>query len=112
MGERRVVRESVRTLEKEGRQFVIRYSLETQKVECGEQCLIQASVSETTASGPGSTTGYSVETSFVQPEAVRRIFEMIATAEDPVFPVHVPEIIRDQLAAMSMAAVTATKDYF
>ena len=112
MGERRVVRESVRTLERDGRQFVIRYSLATQKVEDGEHCLIQASVSETSASASDSTTGYCVETSFVQPEAVRRIFDMIAEAEDPVFPVHVPEIIRDQLSVMSMVAVTATSAYF
>ncbi|MGE5580753.1 MAG: hypothetical protein ACM3WU_12050 [Bacillota bacterium] len=107
-----MVRESVRTLEREGRQFVIRYSLATHETEDGEQCLIQASVSETNASGADSTTGYSVETSFVQPETVKRIFEMIAGAEDPVFPIHVPEIIRDQLAAMSMVAVTSTKSYF
>jgi hypothetical protein len=100
-----VLRESVRSLSREGREFVLHYSLALQDCEEGQQCRIQALLNERTPAGADRETGCSVEVSLIQPETGKRIFEMIAGAEDPVFPVHVPEIERDQLSAARMVAV-------
>lgn len=105
MKECHVVRESERSLERDGREFVIRYSFGTRQTGEGQQCCIEASLCERTETGAGTRTGCSVEMQHVHPDMVRGIFEMIAGAEDPVFPVHVPEIVRDQLAAAAMVAV-------
>lgn len=108
MGDCRFLRESVRSLRREGRDFVLRYSFTTEDRDGARQSRIQASLTET--NGPlDTTTGCSVELSHVQPDAARSIFEMIAGAEDPVFPVHVPEIVRDQLSAIRLVAVTSSE---
>ena len=109
MGERRLSRESVRSVRREGRDFLLRYSFTTEEKDGGQQCRIQASLTENNAPGDDTTTGCSVEMSHVQPDMVKRIFEVIAGAEDPVFPVHVPEIVRDQLSAIRLVAVTSSE---
>jgi len=109
MGECRLFRESVRSLRREGRDFVLRYSFTTEEKDGGQQCRIQASLTESGAPGADVAKGCSVEMSHVRPDTVRRIFEMIAGAEDPVFPVHVPEIVRDQLSAIQLVAVTSSE---
>lgn len=107
MGECRLFRESVRSLRREGRDFVLRYSFTTEEKDGGQQCRIQASLTESNVPEPNVTRGCSVEMSHVLPDTARRIFEMIAGAEDPVFPVHVPEIVSDQLSAIRLVAVTS-----
>lgn len=101
--------ERTRSLQIEGRDLVLRYSYVTVDRDGGPMCRIDASLTERSGDGTGSTTSYRVEMSHVQPDAVKRIFEMIVMAEDPVFPVHVPEIVRDQLSAIRMVAVTSSQ---
>lgn len=109
MAEDRVLRESVRSLSREGREFVLRYSLAMQDTENGQQCCIQASVNERTNLGTDRQTGCRVEMSHVHPDMGKRIFEFIAGAEEPVFPVHVPEIVRDQLSVTWSVAVRPSR---
>ena len=104
-----VSNERIRSLQIEGRDLVLRYSYVTEDRDGGPRCRIDASLTERSSDGTDSTTGYCVEMSHVQPDAVKRIFEMIVLAEDPVFPVHVPEIVRDQLSAIRMVAVTSSQ---
>lgn len=106
MAECRVLRESVRSLSRDGRKFVLHYSLKTQDTEEGQQYCIQACLNERTGPGEERETGCSVQLSHVQPDMGRKIFELIAGADDPVFPVHVPEIVSDQLSAARLVAVT------
>lgn len=101
--------ERIRSLQVEGRDLVLRYSYVAEETDGGPRCRIEASLTETSGDRTGSTTGCCVEMSHVQPDAVKRIFEMIVLAEDPVFPVHVPEIVRDQLSAIRMVAVTSSQ---
>ncbi len=105
MAECRVLRESVRSLSRDGREFVLHYSLRTQDTEEGQQYCIQASLNERTGPGPDRETGCSIQLSHIQPDMGKKIFELIAGAEDPVFPVHVPEIVRDQLSVSRLVAV-------
>ncbi len=105
MNECGVVRESVRSLTRDDREFVLRYSMTTRESREGPQCYIEASVCETAGKGSSTRSGCRVEMSHVHVDVVRRIFELIAGAEDPVFPVHVPEIVLDQLSAAALVAV-------
>jgi hypothetical protein len=94
-----LLRQSTRSVSRDGREFVLCYNLTVRDTEQGPECCIQASLKEKSERGTERETGCSVEMSSLKPEATRKIFEIIAGAEDPVFPVHVPEIVRDQLSA-------------
>ena len=67
--------------------------------------MIQASLRERSELGLDKETGCSVEMSRIQPEVMRKIFEAITSAEDPVFPVHIPEIVHDQLSPDELLVV-------
>ncbi len=104
----RVLRESVRSVYRDGREFVLSYSLSVRDAQGGPECYIQASLRERGEQGAEKETGCSVDMSSLRPEATRRIFEVIAGAEDPVFPVHIPEIVRDQLSASGFVGVKSS----
>jgi len=91
-----MVRESVRSLQREGREFVLHYTFTTEETEEGQRCRIQASLSEKVTGG-APRSNCSVELPYLDLDAGRKLFEMIAGAEDPVFPVHVADIVRDHL---------------
>jgi hypothetical protein len=101
----RVLRESVRAVSMDGREFVLSYSFAVRDTDEGPRCLIQASLRERSELGLDKETGCSVEMSRIQPEVMRKIFEAITSAEDPVFPVHVPEIVHDQLSPDELLVV-------
>lgn len=100
-----VLRESVRSLSRDGQEFVLSYALGVLETTDNSQCCIQASLKARDGLGRDSESGCTVAISHLQPELGRRIFELIAEAEDPVFPVHVPDIVRDQLSAAHLVSV-------
>lgn len=99
MSTSRVLLESVRSVSRDGREFVLFYSLAIRDTNRGPEPYIQASLKEKAGNGDHREAEYTVEMSLIEPEVMKRIFETIASARDPVFPVHVPEIVRDQLSS-------------
>lgn len=94
---RTAVRKSTRSCCQDGREFVIHYEFETHTVP--EACLIRAYLEEVPGEGQGvQTTSTSVEVLCPYRELGERLFDLINSAPDPVFPVHLPEIVRDQIS--------------
>lgn len=91
------VKRSTRSYCQDGREFVIHYELETHTVQ--KTCLIRAHLEEIPADGQcAETSSTSVEVLCPYRELGERLFDLINNAPDPVFPVHLPEIVRDQIS--------------
>jgi len=94
-----ILKERVRTFSKEGREFVVSYQLGT-RINRETACyLIRAYLKEKSARGQEKETGSFVELPYPYGQISERIFDLISNASDPVFPVHLPEIVRDELSA-------------
>lgn len=105
MPQDRIIRECTRSFSKEGREFTAIYLLaEGEEIE-GKGYVIHASLRETRTDGAETESSAVVQLAYLSPDMGKQIFEMIAGADDPVFPVHVPEIIRDQIAATALIEV-------
>lgn len=91
------VKKSTRNYCQDGREFVIHYEFEASAVQ--ETCLIRAHLEEIQPAGK-STHAASISVEVVCPyrELGERLFDLINNASDPVFPVHLPEILRDHIS--------------
>ncbi|MGI6621142.1 MAG: hypothetical protein ACOX35_06880 [Bacillota bacterium] len=92
------VRRSTRSCCHDGREFVIHYELET--LAAPEACLIRAYLEEISTDGQGvETPSTRVEVLCPYRELGEKLFDLISNTSEPVFPVHLPEIARDQLSS-------------
>jgi hypothetical protein len=105
MFEDKTIKECTRSFRVEGREFTASYLLREEPGAGGERCVIRAILRETDKTGRGKESSASVELVYLHPDLGMRIFEAIAGAKDPVFPVHLPDIVRDQIAASSLIEV-------
>ena len=105
MVEDRIIRECTKSFEVEGREFTVKYVLCEEDSNGHKRFVIRAVLKETSNAGSGIESSASVELIYLHPEIGRRIFDTIAGAEDPVFPVHLEDIVRDQIAATSLIEV-------
>ncbi len=96
MSKTAVLKECIRKYSQDGRTFVIRYELES--LTDTESYLIRAHLREERINGNGQETVSSVELVYPYHELGEHLFDLIQNAPDPVFPVHVPEIVRDQIS--------------
>lgn len=105
MPQNRILRECTRSFSREGREFTASYFLGEESDAEGKRCFIRAALRETNEEGTDIVTSTAVDLLYLRTDIGKRIFEVIAGAEDPVFPVHVPDIVRDQISATALIEV-------
>ena len=105
MIEDRIIRECTKSFGAEGREFTVTYILSEEDTNGHKRFVIRAVLREASDTGSGIESSASVELIYLHPDIGRRIFETVAGAEDPVFPVHLGDIVRDQIAATSLIEV-------
>ncbi|MBE3519878.1 MAG: hypothetical protein IMW97_06205 [Firmicutes bacterium] len=110
-----LVKELTRSVRENSREFVLRYELAVRDGVGGpddRKYILRARVTEATSEYP-SESGCELVLPAASEKRGEELFDMIACAESPVFPVHVPEIVRDELAATAMdEAVTLLPSVF
>ncbi len=109
MAESNLIKKSSRKYENEGREFTVTYELREHVGVQGSEHLIRVSLVEGDGNGDRKKTGCSVELTYLRPELGFRLFEIISGATEPVFPVHVSDIVRDQILGGNLAGA---KTYF
>lgn len=102
MPQERIIRECTRSFAREGREFTTSYLLGEHDGSQGKRFFIRAALKESGGRGAEKESSTVVDLVYLAPDIGRRIYELIAGAEDPVFPVHIPDIIRDQIAATAL----------
>lgn len=104
-----LVKELTRSVKESSREFILRYELAVRDALDGphdRRYILRARVMEATSECP-SESGCELVLPASSEGKSEKLFDMIAGAESPVFPVHVPDIVRDELAATAMdGAVT------
>lgn len=101
------VKRTTRSCCHEGRKFVIRYELEP--LPACEAYLIRASLEEMGSDGKGlHALPSTVEVMCPYRNLGEKLFELISNTPDPVFPVHLPEILRDQIACTVLDSLSVT----
>ncbi|HHY11639.1 MAG TPA: hypothetical protein GX529_03320 [Firmicutes bacterium] len=101
-----VSKESIRNYCQDGREFVIRYEFESHTNP--EAYLIRAHLKEIQTGGQYPETTSSVELLCPYRELGEKLFDLINNAPDPVFPIHLPEIVRDQISCTLLDNVRFT----
>ncbi len=91
-----VSKESIRNYCQDGREFEIRYELESHTNP--ETFLIRAHLKEIHEDGKSTQTSSSIELLCPYPELSEKLFDFIRNASDPIFPIHLPEIVQDQIS--------------
>ncbi|MGI6662210.1 MAG: hypothetical protein ACOX4B_01835 [Bacillota bacterium] len=105
MVEDRIIKECTKTFGVEDRYFTVKYVFCEEDVGRHKRFVIRAVLKEAGHAGSETESSASAELIYLHPEIGRRIFDTIAGAKDPVFPVHLEDIIRDQIAATSLMEV-------
>ncbi|HHY44966.1 MAG TPA: hypothetical protein GX512_04560 [Firmicutes bacterium] len=105
MVEDRIIKECTKSFGVEGREFTVKYVFCEEDANGHKRFVIRAVLKEAGSTGLERESSASVELIYLHPEIGRRIFDTIAGAEDPVFPVHLGDIVRDQIAATSLMEV-------
>ncbi|HHY16719.1 MAG TPA: hypothetical protein GX524_01460 [Firmicutes bacterium] len=106
MSESAILKESTRDYCQDGRKFVVRYEFVSRKNP--EAYLIRALLKEKTADGQDLETTSSVELGYPYLKLGEQIFDLIKDAPNPVFPVHLYEIVRDQISRTLLDSVHFT----
>lgn len=99
-----LVKELTRSIKESSREFILRYELAVRDAPDGShnrRYIFRAKVTEATSECP-SESGCELVLPATSEGKGEKLFDMIAGAESPVFPVHVPEIVRDELAATAL----------
>ncbi|HHW18336.1 MAG TPA: hypothetical protein GXX30_05490 [Firmicutes bacterium] len=91
------IKKSTRNFWKDGREFLVSYELKTHESSGTSGYLIRAHLKEKSPEGKEKETGSCVELLYLYQEVSERIFNLIANAEEPVFPIHLPDIVRDEI---------------
>jgi hypothetical protein len=104
------VREASRSLVEGEREFVLHYRLTVQITDDGrdERHSITALSMENTKASTVNESACSVHIMNLSAETSRKLFELITAAQSPVFPVHLPDILRDQIRGMTFYEVSPT----
>ena len=100
-----LLKEHTRSFIRDGREFVINYQLEKRDVSanCNQAYIIIATLTEKFPCGTTVESGTTVELMYMYPEITERIFDTVTNATEPVLPVHVPDIVRDELSTTLLA---------
>ena len=96
-------KEASRSFVGDGREFTLNYQLSSLTQE-GKRLITALSV-EKSPTSKNSETSCSVQISNLSPETTLKLFLLITGAQDPVFPVHLPDIVRDQIHGMDFCEV-------
>lgn len=98
--EEMVLKQLTRSFAEGSREFVFRYELAVRLADdpVAKRYVFRAVVTERNSAHP-SEYRCEVEIPRGLENDRERLFDAIARAESPVFPVHVPDIVRDELAA-------------
>ena len=99
-------KEASRSFVGDGREFTLNYQLSSLTQE-GKRLITALSV-EKSPTNMNSETSCSVQISNLSPETILELFMLITGAEDPVFPVHLPDIVRDHIRGMDYYDVCPT----
>lgn len=104
------VKEASRSLVEGEREFVLNYRLTSQRTDDGryEKHSITALSVEKSKASTGTKSACSVHIMNLSTETSRKLFELIAQAQSPVFPVHLPDILGDQIRGMTFYEVAPT----
>ncbi len=97
-----VIRQVSRSFAEEGREFVVIYELGKTEGQNESKCFIRVSAVEKCPSGSARTAGCNVDLLHLHHDVGLRLFETITCARTPVMPVHLPEIVRDELTALQL----------
>jgi len=107
MGKEVLVKELTRSFKESSREFILRYELAVKDAP-GEspdrRYILRARATEATAEYPSESCCELILPATPEGKG-EELFDVIAGAESPVFPVHLPEIVRDELAATAMDEV-------
>lgn len=109
-----VIKQVSRSFTEEGRDFTVTYQLGSKTMgtyekpnESYAKTFISASLVEKHNLDTCKETQCNLDFSHLDEKTGLHLFEKIAKAEDPVMPVHLPEIVRDQLSAFSFCEVSS-----
>ena len=109
-----IIKQISRSFTEEGRDFTVTYQLgskqtdtcATPKTVCAKT-FISASLVEQRDLDSYKETQYNLDFLHLDEDTSLHLFEVIAQAEDPVLPVHLPEIVRDQLSAFDFYEINS-----
>ncbi len=91
------IKRTCRDYEKDGRKFTITYELQEREEPRGPAHLIRVSLVEKEGPEEQIVTGCNVELFYLRPEIGLKLNDIISGAKEPVFPVHVADIVRDKM---------------
>ena len=90
-----ILKESTKQYRHDGRTFLIRYRLESIQPE---SYLLRGYLKEELPEVNSPEAIYTVELEYPYRELGERLFDFIQNASDPLFPVHLQEIVHDQIS--------------
>lgn len=94
-----ILKERTRRFSVEGREFIVHYQYVKEPQKDESDCVIRACLKVKADSGQEEETVTSIKLSYQCGKIGERIFDLIANAPDPVLPVHLPDIVRDEMSA-------------
>lgn len=101
-----VCKKSVRKHCQDGREFMIHYEFESHTNP--ESYSIRAHLKEIQEDGQHIETSSSIELLCPYPELGEKLFDLIENASEPVFPIHLQEIVQDQISCTLLDSLRFT----
>ena len=105
----RVLREHHRSVLADGRDFLLTYTLALSESEKGPFCSIAVLLRERDRQGNEREASCTVELTYIRLDAATLLFEKISGAFEPLFPAHLPDVVRDQLCPEELLRVVQTE---
>ncbi len=99
-------KECTRKYCKDGREFIIHY--EFVPFVDSDTYLIKAQLEELQTGDKCTTAVSCIELVCPYPELSQKLFDFINDAQEPIFPVHLPEIIHDQISCTLLSELQFT----
>ncbi len=99
------IKESSRKIRDGDREFSLRYRLSANSPQDESEtrgCSIEAELVEQWCDGRTKVSVSSVDIDSLYPEVGSRIFDSIACADSPVFPVHLGDVVGDHIRGMTL----------
>jgi len=104
----RILREHHRSVSADGRDFSLSYTLTLTESHEGQSCTIAVSLRERDRQGNERESSCTVELAHIRLEAASLLFEKISGPLEPLFPVHLPDVVRDLLSPDELMRVAET----
>ncbi len=109
-----IIKQVSRSFTEEGRDFTVTYQLGskdrdtyTDLYPCAGKTFLRAFLVEKHNPDSHKETQCNLDFLHLDENTGMHLFEIIARAEEPVMPVHLPEIVRDQLSAFNFYEVSS-----